>query len=664
MMLLLPVFVRWGISGTLSSGDWGYRFVELSSSMNPWVVSWSTYFGNGLGGGKMILAPLDTWYIITARIASNLSLPWEFTERIVWFIPLVIVAMFSSIRLTQSIVRARFSFLGILYVINTHFIMVLSGGQMGVVWAIAIAPLVIHISMHLVDLLHRESTKLVHTTCLVGVIGAIQLMFDARIFYVTVMVIVSYIVFVFLNKGVKKVVYIRLMLVGISAGLIIIGLHAYWILPLIIYRTPIDTLLSSVYLSSDALRFFSFADQSHTMSLLHPNWPENIFGKMSFLRPEFLVFPILAFSSLLFLGKEDREKKIKILFFAFMGLIGAFLAKGVNQPFGSLYEWMFVHVPGFVMFRDPTKFYVLISISYTVLIAYTLERSNDAVMRAIKHKKLFIYLRTGFFALLLSLLLFAFRDFYTGRIRGTLVPGKVPNEYVLLKDFLREDNGFARVLWVPTRSRYGYYDDNKRAISLETLSIASTSAFIPWITEEGNDKQLARYGVKYIVVPSDVEHELFVKDGKPDNNARQSIINAIDETRRYERYDRIDGISIWRTSISFGHAFFVDQPNQSISVSMISPAEYSLVIPERDSDSSIIFSETYNPYWMLSVQDIELKPKRTPDGLQEYTIPKGVHGVATVRYVPQSVVGPLLILAWVIFVGICIIIKINNYSRE
>ena len=37
----------------------------------------------------------------------------------------------------------------------------------------------------------------------------------------------------------------------------------------------------------------------HALSLLHPNWPENLFGKVYFLQPEFLILPILAFSAFL-----------------------------------------------------------------------------------------------------------------------------------------------------------------------------------------------------------------------------------------------------------------------------------------------------------------------------------------------------------------------------
>ncbi len=66
-----------------------------------------------------------------------------------------------------------------------------------------------------------------------------------------------------------------------------------------------------------AVQFFSFAKLDNAIALLHPNWPENIFGKVSFFRSEFLLLPIIAFSPLLFLFRTKIKKKehSTVLFF-------------------------------------------------------------------------------------------------------------------------------------------------------------------------------------------------------------------------------------------------------------------------------------------------------------------------------------------------------------
>jgi len=72
----------------------------------------------------------------------------------------------------------------------------------------------------------------------------------------------------------------------------------------------------------------TYSKFENTISLLQPNWPENIFGKAYFMRPEFLILPMLAFSALLFIHKAQKEKRELIVFFVIIGLLGAFLAKG------------------------------------------------------------------------------------------------------------------------------------------------------------------------------------------------------------------------------------------------------------------------------------------------------------------------------------------------
>ena len=154
--------------------------------------------------------------------------------------------------------------------------------------------------------------------------------------------------------------------------------NAFWVIPMAVMKNnPLES-LGSAYTSIDALKFYSFADFSHALSLLHPNWPENLFGKTYFLQSEFVIIPLIAFASLLFIGQRADSKK-QIVFFSILALIGAFLAKGAQEPFGSVYQWMFTHVPGFVMFRDPTKWYVLVALGYSVLVPITLEGVVDWV---------------------------------------------------------------------------------------------------------------------------------------------------------------------------------------------------------------------------------------------------------------------------------------------
>jgi hypothetical protein len=230
------------------------------------------------------------------------------------------------------------------------------------------------------------------------------------------------------------------------------------------------------------LKFLSFADFPHALSLLHPNWPENLFGKVYFLQPEFLVIPILAFSALLY-----REKKIR--FFSLLALIGVFFAKGINEPLGGIFQWMFVHIPGFVMFRDPTKFYLYTAIGYSVLIPTVLRKLN----------KKFVYV------------LFVLFWFFT--LRGFQVRTmQLPQEYMQLKNILVSDAIPSRTLWIPAKENFAYFSDTHPLLtSTESASVDPS--------------------VKYIIVPMDVGKKIFLNDYTFDPSLREKVIAGIHLSR-------------------------------------------------------------------------------------------------------------------------------------
>lgn len=56
------------------------------------------------------------------------------------------------------------------------------------------------------------------------------------------------------------------------------------------------------------------------------------------------------------------------------GGVGYLLALGDQGPTGSVYRWLFVHVPGFAVMREPQKFIALVALAYAMLFGYGAER--------------------------------------------------------------------------------------------------------------------------------------------------------------------------------------------------------------------------------------------------------------------------------------------------
>ena len=189
------------------------------------------------------------------------------------------------------------------------------------------------------------------------------------------------------------------------------------------------------------------------------------------MRPEFLILPLLAYAALLFKTIEKSSRKT-ILFFALLGLIGAFLAKGANEPFGQIYLWLFEHVPGFIMFRDPTKWYLLVALSYSVLIPFSIFH--------IAKKRYYIFI-----------LVFAFYFLYLlhpallNNLNGTFKTSSISPEYRQLNEFLSSQQSFYRVLWIPAKHEFGSLSQNHPAVyAQDFFKTTSASAIVKQLKKE------------------------------------------------------------------------------------------------------------------------------------------------------------------------------------
>lgn len=378
IFLLFLIFRSWFSFALLSSGDWHYLFPQSLLSWTPGLWAWDTFFGNGLGNSDVFLLPLNSYFLFL----SHFFLPflnWIFIERIIFFFPYLVLSLISSyIFLKTFSVNTHVGYgLGIfLFIANTYALMLVGGGQMGVALAYAIAPLVLGLFAKFLFQKVNSYILCVATS----IVLALQVALDIRITYVT-LAAVAMLIFFSIPFRLEKEKLIQLGLIIMTTIL----LNAFWLLPLaIVHQNPLQQ-MGAIYTTQGAVEFFSFAKFENTLGLMHPNWPENIFGKVGFMKPEFLLMPILAYSSLLFIKRkgdsEEKKKNKLILYFVTLGLISGFLAKGANEPFGFVYLWMFDHVPGFIMFRDPTKWYLLIVLSYTLLIPYSLKNIYEILKR-------------------------------------------------------------------------------------------------------------------------------------------------------------------------------------------------------------------------------------------------------------------------------------------
>ncbi|MEK7577099.1 MAG: hypothetical protein AAB492_00590 [Patescibacteria group bacterium] len=619
LLFLIFIYRPWFTGGEIIGGDWSYRFPEMVNEMAQLSSAWQGGYGGGLGG----LSPsyfLSTYNFISSWLSVASGLPWVIVYKLFWFLcPLIFIAT-GGWQLMATIVPRSYLWMraiaSLILTTNTYVLMVTGGGQMGVFYAASIFPWVLIAFFRFI----RGTKDPWTTTLILGAVFGMQISLDPRIAYLSA--ISMGILCLFEEHGL--VLFWKRLRFGIVAGAVSIFLNLYWVLPLLILKENTLDTLGSAYTTISALRFFSFADFSHALSLLHPNWPENLFGKTYFLQPEFLVLPILAFSSLLF-TKKIKENAF-VFGFATLGLVGAFLSKGANEPFGLVYVWLFEHIPFFVMFRDPTKFYVLIMTSYAVLIPFTLYFITQVTK---KYYATLVWLIPVVFLLYWMILI---RPSMVGALGGTFTYREVPKQYIALKQLLSQEQGFFRTLWVPRQSRFTFTSQNQLSIEAGPLLGATDAASLERAMQIATVRdQLDALSIRYIIVPFDPYGEIFTDDRKYSQTKRDDVEKVLDTVS-------------WLTKIQSGDVAVYEIPpskdyfwieNGTVLNWRNITDDYYEVEVITEQPTKLVMSESFHHGWQAIVNGKKIAPEKENFGIMSFALQEMADGKVIIEFTPR-----------------------------
>jgi hypothetical protein len=655
----IPIFVvfgTWFLDNTLIAGDLGVSYPSMLNNRSLYPMAWSQLDGSGFG----VFAPSLQWVnttiaIPTILLGKVLGLNWNLVLRLGFLYPFLALVIFSSILLFRKLFpNIQLYLLSGIFILNTYILMVVGGGQVvGLGLAYAIAPLVLYL---FINAINKENIK---TSLLAGIILSMQLMFDIRIAYITLLAIGIFWLLKIIEVRKLRFIFKSLIFAFIIPGIISLFLHAFWILPTILSHQNPVTQFSSAYTTASAVSYFSFAKFENAIALLHPNWPENIFGKVYFMRPEFLILPILAFASLLFVtSKKLKTENLKpkndliIIFFALLALVGAFLAKGSNDPFGGIYLWMFNHVPGFVMFRDSTKFYLLVAISYSVLIPFTVSKIYEWLSShtGLMIKNRFINLQNLFVILVVGYLLFLIRPALLGQLGGTFKTTTIPAEYTKLEQFLSSQDDFSRTLWMPTQQRFGFYSNNHPAVSAQDLfSIYDNKKLIQKLSS--SEKLLQDSSVRYVVVPYDSQGEIFLSDRKYDNTGYLQTITQVKKIPWLIPVSGFGKITVFAVPNAKDHFYITDQKSE-LTYKYISPVEYSVGLTNAKKGDRVVFAESFDGKWTAkSDSGLTIQDSRFDNRFNSFILPKEGDYNLKIYYTPQEYVNIGVAISLIALVG-------------
>ncbi len=430
LILFIIVFWIFWIPGVRVANDYHLpHIIPINEQIIPWIWR-ETNVADGLGeytGTILWVQPLQSFH----SLLSALSVPPQLQTKLLGSL-VFIIGFFSLSKLLQFFyIKGIGKYLGILfYLTNSYFLLLFDGGQISLTLVYAISPLVLYFFLKIMeDHLFKYKLYLALSFLLVSIL-------DIRFIYVLAIIIfLSFIFNLYFEESSKRLRLTKEVFISaIVTSLVLIFFHIYWLLPLILLKFP---QLPQTYERVAQVDFLSFSSVGHSMLLQQPHWYKNIFGQISSLRAEFIFIPILVFLAPL-LRKRDKV----VGFWLIIACVGIFLGKGSNEPFGQIYPWLFTHIPGFSLFRDPTKFFILICLAYSILLAITIQE--------IKFKK------NIFLTFSLIYLLWLMRPVYLGQMTGLLSFPVYWHEYSKLAEYLRDDKDYSRVFWIPTKAPLGY----------------------------------------------------------------------------------------------------------------------------------------------------------------------------------------------------------------
>ncbi len=579
--------------------DWKYLpdstvgefFLNLSRTI--WIHS----YGLGSANIQNYMFPFFyIWGVIGSySLGMNLIFLW----------PIAILSVLSPYYLLKYLkFEKSVCFLGsLMFAFNTYLIM-RTNAHLTIAMVNVLTPLIILFFFKIKDDFNLKNSSIFMFLFTLGII------YELRI-----MLIVSFILFIVglfifcgnLNRGLIKR--------GIMLILLFLLLNSFWILPTAFSdKTQITSVIDRNLWGQNLF------DLLHALALSEYHWSSGEYIQ-EFIKTPIKIYlwlvPIISFLGLLFIKNEKDLKRKRILIaFSLVLLIGLLLSKFVSPPFHNLYSFLFNNLLGFSIFREPSKFYLIVSIAYLILFSYSLQHMSKFLKKS--------YINTTLFLIIFLLLLINSIPLFTKNIGGLYVSQNEPSEYKLLSEKMINDSDYHfRTIWVPFYHQLGYFSIYRPKISLwDELNdpksiIYNTTQIKPGISNFKNVKLysniflsdngrriLNNLNVKYIIVPMQLPESL--EKIFPYAGDRKEYVKEFDKISYLKKID-FGNLTIYENQNYKPLILISENPNLlsddsaylNINFEIKNPSKYLLKIGNLSETTYLHFMESYNPGWQI-----------------------------------------------------------------
>jgi hypothetical protein len=571
---------------TLADGDWASWNTETVEEV---LYSWGTWTGYNNFGDVNIQIPFNLftslwWFFVHIGLSFNQA------AKITFFIPIALLSFIAPYLLAKKLsAQSQVAFITSLFYGTTTYGI---ANQPPIQFVYAIFPIIFFLFI-------RAFEKRTFSSWIIfGLIYALAVCYEVRIMYIVTVVLFLYFLFFHLRDLGSLAKHF------LAIGVILILLESFWLLPAVLGGTSHEiAVIANRGLFGNGLfnlqRAFTLSTWDWTGGLRDISFtPQPIAW-------QFWVLPIFLFSSLLLLRK--RALGGKTVFFLIILLLGLLLTKQSGNPFPDLYQWLYGNFPGFNLFREASKFYILVAFGYFGALVCFL----NILKKEYPNKKLFY---SVFFALAIIFVWNA-KPYITQEARTLFVSREMPSDYPILKEFILGQDNYFRSFFVPRSSNWAINTNNHPKISqVETLvswidaskKFPTDQAIIDMIDRDYSDNLLDIFSVGYVIVPirdtaNDDDffqyygnREFFIQELdklsylKRIDIGTQDLVVYENENYRPHIYTTYEKETIYK-EVSFGKVDFQFK----------NPTEYSMNLKNVSAPVYVNFSEKYHSDWKL-----------------------------------------------------------------
>ncbi len=324
---------------------------------------------------------------------------------------------------------------------------------------------------------------------------------------------------------------------------------------------------------------------------------------------------IILFLSILFFRNIKNNIKCDwyILFGAF--LVGIFLIKGANGPFGQFNLFLYEKMPFFWIFRSPDlRFTPFVILAITLILIFYFSSIYDKRTRIVISGIFMLY-----FLVIVSYPIIT-RTVIEGQ-RG-IIPSlntQISNEYLQVAEILNSEKSSSKVLYLPTRYWYLSGKDIKYTgwpflnhIINKMVFYNSSGALIPkntnkligsFFSGDFSPDNLKKMGIGYIVYDHNADINRELVNPQEFDSLYDSLELAI--TKYGYKRDTISSLELITLQESTP-LISVDNDikNNEIVFKKINPVKYNIDLLLKTGSTSLNFLENYDKSWNIYLRPV------------------------------------------------------------